>query len=58
MVIGSVLTLRYFVLDVERIAELQPPTEAVDDLERFRSVCVNAGLVTPRLAQAGRQSVN
>jgi hypothetical protein len=47
MVIASVLTLRYFVLEVERTAELQPPTEAIDDLERFRSVCVKAGLADP-----------
>lgn len=47
MVIATVLTLRYFMLEVERIAELQPPPDTIDDLERFRSACKRAGLGDP-----------
>ena len=47
MVIATVLTLRYFMLEVERVAELPPPPDTIDDLERFRSACGKAGLGDP-----------
>lgn len=47
MVIGAVLTLRYFVLEMERWARLAPPSNATDDLDRFRAACVGAGLEDP-----------
>jgi hypothetical protein len=47
MVICAVLTMRYFVLEVERIAELTAPTNRTDGLDRFRSVCTGAELSDP-----------
>lgn len=46
MVLDAVLTMRYFVLEVERVAQLQPAV-VDDDLGRLRAACVGAGLQDP-----------
>ncbi|HEX7096603.1 MAG TPA: hypothetical protein VF183_12015 [Acidimicrobiales bacterium] len=46
MILDAVLTTRYFVLELERVAQLQPAA-VHDDLRRLRAACIGAGLDDP-----------
>ena len=45
MVIGAVLAMRYFILELERVAGFTVTGD--DDIERFRAACRSVGLADP-----------